>query len=273
MTQTAIITGATQGLGLAIARTLVGAGFGQLVITGRSAIKGEAAAAELREMGAAVHLVTGDLAEVSHCRDVVAQAIGRFGRLDSLINSAGMTDRGSILDTSPERYDALMAVNLRAPFFLIQEGAKAMRDRNVAGTIVNISSIAAHGGHTFVSAYSAAKAGLSALTRNAAFSLLPDRIRVNAINLGWMDSPGEQATRQRFHGATGAEDRGWLDAARGALPFGRLIAPDEAARLAVFLATDASGVMTGSVVDYDQTVIGCSDEIALPSRLADRTWA
>jgi NAD(P)-dependent dehydrogenase (short-subunit alcohol dehydrogenase family) len=273
MTQTAIITGATQGLGLAIARRLAEAGFGQLVITGRSAARGEAAAEELRGMGAAVHLVVGDLADVGHCRDIVAQAISRFGHLDSLINAAGMTDRGTILDTSPERYEALMAVNLRAPFFLIQDAAKAIRNGGIAGTIVNVSSIAAHGGHSFVSAYSAAKAGLSALTRNAAFSLLPDRIRVNAINLGWMDSPGEQATRQRFHGAASAEDRGWLEDVRAQLPFGRLIAPDEAARLAVFLATGASGLMTGSVVDYDQTVIGCSDAIAMPDRLADQTWA
>ena len=106
------------------------------------------------------------------------------------MNAAGITDRGAISDTTPELFERMMAVNLRAPFFLIQDAAAVMRRERIAGTIVNILSMSAHGGQPFLSPYSISKGALATLTKNAAFSLMPWRIRVNGLNLGWMDTPG-----------------------------------------------------------------------------------
>jgi NAD(P)-dependent dehydrogenase (short-subunit alcohol dehydrogenase family) len=101
-------------------------------------------------------------------------------------------------------------------------------------------------------AYAASKAALNILTKNVAYSVMRRRIRVNALNLGWMDTPAEDATQRRYH----SKGKEWLKAAEARQPFGRLLKPDEVARAIAFLASDESGMMTGAVVDFDQSVIG-----------------
>src|SRR5690606_9205888 len=172
-----------------------------------------------------------------------------------LVNAAGDTDRGTIFDTSPELYQRLMAVNLRAPFFLIQDAAAVMKRLGIAGAIVNIQSMSAHGGQPFLSAYSISKAGLAALTKNAAYGLQPHRIRVNGLNIGWMATPGEDAIMRLRHDA----QDGWLEEAAAAQPFGRLIDPVEVAKAVAYLASDESGLMSGSNIDFDQTILGAHD--------------
>ena len=113
--------------------------------------------------------------------------------------SPALTDRGTILDTSPELFDRMFAVNVRAPFFLMQDAAKIMRREKIPGAIVNILSMSGHGGQPFISAYSGSKGALATLTKNIAFSLMPDHIRVNGLNIGWMDTPGEHAIQMRYH--------------------------------------------------------------------------
>ena len=103
----------------------------------------------------------------------------------------------------------MFAVNVRAPFFLMQEAAKIMRREKIEGTMVNILSMSAHGGQPFISAYCGSKGALATLTKNAAFSLMPWRIRVNGLNIGWMNTPGEDRIMRTYHGA---ED-GWLEKA------------------------------------------------------------
>ena len=103
--------------------------------------------------------------------------------------------------------------------------------------------------------YSTSKHALESLVRNAAFSLMPERIRVNMLNPGWMDTPAEHETQQRFHDAP--DD--WLVAAEAAQPFGRLLKPQEVARGICFLASAESGMMTGASVDFDQTIPGAGD--------------
>ena len=263
----AIVTGGTQGVGEQIARRLVERGLMKLVITGRQAERGLRLAEELSSASVKAVFVAADLAHPEAASQVISAAEREFGRIDILVNAAGDTSRGTILDTSVATFDRLFAVNVRAPFFLIQEAVKVMRRERISGAIVNIISMSGHGGQSFISPYCASKGALATLTRNVAFSLLPDRIRVNGLNIGWTDSPGERAMMASVIGP--GSDR-FLAEAGAKLPFGRLLDPVEIARAAVFLATPESGIMTGSVVDYDQSVVGCSDSGPQPNgRLPD----
>jgi NAD(P)-dependent dehydrogenase (short-subunit alcohol dehydrogenase family) len=262
----AVVTGGTQGLGEAIARLFAARGAAGLVICGRQSHKGEAVAADLTGQGCRTVFVRADLGAVDDARAVVAAAERAFGRVDALVNAAGITDRGTIFDTSPELFDRMVAVNLRAPFFLMQEAAKLMRRERVEGAMVNILSMSAHGGQPFLTPYSMSKGALATLTKNAAFSLMPWRIRVNALNIGWMNTPGEDRIMRTVHGATD----GWLEKAAAEQPFGRLIEPDEVARACAFLCSAESGLMTGAVIDFDQSVAGCYESAPHPAPKDER---
>ena len=258
----AVITGGTQGLGETIARLFAARGAAGLVICGRNAERGAAVAADLTAGGCRTVFVRADLEHVADCRAVIAAADTAFGKVDVLVNAAAITDRGTILDTSEELFDRMFAVNVRAPFFLIQDAAKIMRREKITGTIVNIQSISGHGGQSFISAYCASKGALATLTKNVGFALMADRIRVNGLNIGWMDSPGEHRIQTEYHGS----DANWLAAAEARQPFGRLIKTGEVARAVAYLASDESGLMTGSVIDFDQQIIGAGDTPAHPQR-------
>jgi NAD(P)-dependent dehydrogenase (short-subunit alcohol dehydrogenase family) len=257
----AVVTGGTQGLGAAIASLFVERGASGVVICGRSRDKGEAKARELSEAsGADVRYVQADLSQVDDCRAVIAAADARFGRIDVLVNAAAMTDRGTILDTDPALFDRIFATNVRAPFFLMQETVRVMRRERTEGTIVNICSMSAMAGQPFIAAYCASKGALATLTQNTGYALLRNRIRVNGLNLGWMASDGEDLIQREYHGAS--DD--WLAQAGAAQPFGRLIEPEEAARAVAFLASGESGLMTGSMVNYDQSVWGAFNDAPHP---------
>src|SRR5690349_16610484 len=167
----AIVTGSTQGLGEGIATLFAERGAAGLVICGRNAEKGQRVA---QKLGARcpTHYVQADLGNVEDCRKVTATAQAKFGRVDALVNAAALTDRGTLLDTSPELWDRIFAVNVRAPFFLMQECTRIMQRKKIAGTMVNILSMSAHGGQPFITAYCSSKGALLTLTKNVAFSLL-----------------------------------------------------------------------------------------------------
>jgi NAD(P)-dependent dehydrogenase (short-subunit alcohol dehydrogenase family) len=251
----AVVTGGSQGVGEAIARTFGREGAAGLVICGRNAGKGEAVAQAITDAGCPTWFVRADLSKVADARAVIAEADRRFGRIDALVNAAGISDRGNIFDTTEERFDEIFAVNVRAPFFLIQGAVTIMKREKIAGAIVNIQSMSAHGGQPFITAYCSSKGALATLTKNVAHSLLKFRIRCNGLNIGWMSTPGEDRIMKTYHGA---ED-GWLEEAVKAKPFGRLLDPYEVARACVYLASDDSGLMTGANIDFDQNVVGAGD--------------
>lgn len=249
----AVISGGTQGLGAAIASHLAKAGAAGLVTCGRNAEKGLAVAKKIQaETKCPVHFVLADLVQVSDCRTVIATADKLFGRVDILVNAAGITDRGDILTTDEELFNRMFAVNTRAPFFLMQEAIRRMIRDQIQGAIVNIGSTSALAGQPFISSYCASKAALATLTRNTAFAAMRNQIRVNQLNIGWMASEGEDQTQREYHGA----DENWLEKASSNQPFKRLIAPEEVAKAVTFLVSEDAGLMTGSVINFDQSVWG-----------------
>ncbi|MBZ9681753.1 SDR family oxidoreductase [Mesorhizobium sp. B2-7-3] len=250
----ALVTGSTQGIGRAIAETLARSGAAGLLITGRDSKRGEAVAAELSALGTPTLFVAADLGDTETPALLAQACIERFGRIDGLVNAAGLTDRASFLDATPDDWSALFAVNARAPFFLMQAAIADMKKRGHGGAIVNILSINAHCGSPELAVYSATKGALATLTKNAANAHRFDRIRVNGINVGWTDTPAERIMQAQTLG----NGPGWLDAANAAQPFGRLLKPDDIANLAVFLLSDAAGPMTGAVIDQEQAVIGAN---------------
>jgi NAD(P)-dependent dehydrogenase (short-subunit alcohol dehydrogenase family) len=249
-----IVTGSTQGLGAAIARRVVALGAAGIVVCGRDARRGAAVRDELAALGADALFAAADLVDPDQCRAVVQACDERFSRLDGLVNSAGLSSRGTLDDTSVELWDRLFAVNVRAPFVLMQEAARVMR-RGGAGSVVNVITMASHGGEPALTAYSASKAALATLTRNAGYQLQPDRIRVNGLNIGWTATDGEHAVQT---GVGQPED--WEAAADASRPFGRLLRPDDIAPMATYLLSDAAAMVTGSVIDFDQTVVGTYGE-------------
>lgn len=249
-----LVTGATQGIGRAIAETLARSGAAGLLITGRDRKRGDAVAAEFSALGTQTVFAAANLGDPD-APDRLAQAcIERFGRIDGLVNAAGLTDRASFIDASLDDWSSLFAVNARAPFFLMQAAIADMKKRGQGGAILNILSINAHCGSPELAVYSATKGALATLTKNAANAHRFDRIRVNGINVGWTDTPAEHVMQADTLG----HGPGWLDAANAAQPFGRLFSVDDIANLAVFLLSDAAGPMTGTLVDQEQWVIGAN---------------
>jgi NAD(P)-dependent dehydrogenase (short-subunit alcohol dehydrogenase family) len=249
-----IVTGSTQGLGEAMVHDLADHGASGLVITGRDEKRGKAVVAALAEKKVAAIFVGGELADVATCRNIVAECDRKFGRVDGLVNAAGITDRGTIENTTEELFDRLIAVNTRAPFFLMQECVKRMKRDRIKGSMVNVASMSAHGGQPFLTPYSTSKGALVIMTKNVAHALRKDRIRCNVINLGWTDTPAEHLI-QRKEGAP----ENWLEKAEARQPFGRLIKPMDCARLTTFLLSDHSEMITGAVIDLDQNVMGAYD--------------
>lgn len=249
-----LVSGGTQGVGAAVARAAAREG-AVVAVTGRRPEPGEALVAELRKGGADAMFVVTDVADPAQAQASVAAVLAAHGRVDCLVNAAGLTSRGTLLDTTPELFDAHVAINLRGPFFTMQAVVRDMVARKAPGTVVNVITSSEHGGQPFLAPYVAAKAGLAGLTRNAAHAHRWDRVRINGVNIGWTETEGEDATQREFHGA----DDGWRERAAATLPMGKLGQADEIAEFIVFLLSERSGVVTGSVIDWDQNILGGLD--------------
>jgi NAD(P)-dependent dehydrogenase (short-subunit alcohol dehydrogenase family) len=247
-----LVTGGASGVGAAAARRAAEWGAAGIVLVDRDADRGAASAATLEGLGSRALFVQADLAEPDAPARALHATDETFGRLDGLVNAAASTERGGLLDATAAFIDRLNAVNVRAPFLLMQGAAKLMQRGGAGGGIVNILSVNAHCGAINLAAYSATKGALATLTRNAANTLAPDRIRVNGIYLGWTETPTEHRV-QEIESPDGAN---WLAAASARLPFGRLIDVEELADLIAFLLSRHAGVMSGALIDYNQEVVG-----------------
>lgn len=249
----AIVTGGTQGLGKAIAINFAKGGARGIVILGRNEDRGnEVANSITKELGCKTLFIKTELSNVEDCRQAVATTKKEFSQIDILVNAAGITNRGNIVETSEELFDKMIGVNVKGPFFLTQDVVKIMIEQEIKGSIVNIGSQAALTGQPFLASYSLSKGALATLTKNTAFALLKNNIRVNQLNIGWMASDGEHQIQTKFHNAP----ENWLEEASKHQPFGRILGTDEVAKAVAFLASEDSGMMTGSVIDFDQSVVG-----------------
>jgi NAD(P)-dependent dehydrogenase (short-subunit alcohol dehydrogenase family) len=248
-----LVTGAIQGLGRAIALEAARSGAAAIVLTDRNPKRAEEVVAEISKLGAKAAFIAADLQEPEAPTRIISAAIEQFGKLDGLVNAAGLSDRGSVATADTALFDQLFAVNTRAPLFLMQGVIRHLQERKAPGSIVNVLSFQAHGAAVNLAIYGATKAALALLTKNAAFAHRNDRIRIFGINLGWADTDGEREMQAIKLG----KGESWLADAEARMPWGRLIKPDDVARLALFLLSDASIPMTGALIDQEQlTVLG-----------------
>ena len=252
----AIVTGGAQGIGFAVAEALADEGCRALALVGRSQEKGDKAVASLKKSGVDAIFISADVAKVADCKRAVAIAISHFGTVNALVNAAATSARGSLVETSEDVFDQIFNTNVRGPFFLMQGVVAHLLDKKAPGSIVNVLSMSAHCGQSFLAPYSSSKGALATLTKNVANAYRSNRIRSNAVLPGWMDTEGEDIVQKKWHGAS--DD--WLAKAEAGQPMGQLVKPAQLARLISYMVSPQSGVMTGSLVDYDQNVAGTSPE-------------
>jgi NAD(P)-dependent dehydrogenase (short-subunit alcohol dehydrogenase family) len=235
----AIVTGASSGLGARFARVLDAAGANVVLVARRL----EHLEALAEELGDALP-VQCDLQQTDQLDNVVAKTMERYGRIDVLVNNAGMVDAEPAIDEPLERFKDVIAVNLVAPFALAQRAARAMLDGGAGGAIVNVASILGLRGVGQIpqAGYAASKGGVVNLTRELAAQWARKGIRVNAIAPGWFES---EMTEDMF-----AEESGHKWVARRA-PMGRHGREGELDGALLFLAGDASTYVTGQIVAVD----------------------
>jgi NAD(P)-dependent dehydrogenase (short-subunit alcohol dehydrogenase family) len=246
----AIVTGGASGIGNEVAKRFVAEG-GSVVINGRDGAKAEAAAHKIDPTGKRVAVHAGDIALPATGKAVVKTAIDRFGRLDVLFNNAGIFTPKPFLDVDEVEYDRFLDIILKGKFFVAQAAAKAMKDSGRGGAIAQTGSMWALQaiGATPSTAYSAAKAGVHALTKNLAIELAPYKIRVNAIAPGVIETPVFNAF------LTPEQVAAVLPTFKAMHPLGRNGQPADAAEALLFLASDQASFITGVVLPVDGGVM------------------
>jgi NAD(P)-dependent dehydrogenase (short-subunit alcohol dehydrogenase family) len=245
-----VVTGSTSGIGRGIAEHFAGLG-SNVLVHGRDRTDGLETVRRVKAAGREAEYFEGDLTSEETCRALIGFAVERFGGLDILVNNAADTGRGDLEHIPVARWDTIMAVNLRAPFILLQASIPHMKARG-GGSVVNIGSILAYVGETKLGAYSVSKGGLMTFTKNAASLLNRYRIRVNQINVGWTLTEGERRVKREDE-RKGEE---WIEQATATRPFGRLLRPLDIAYASEYFASDESECVTGSVLDLEQYPAG-----------------
>ena len=241
----AVVTGSTQGLGAAIATLYVKEG-AKVVLTGRSAADGKAVA---KRLGRNAIFEETDLVRVDDCRRLIDVAIKRFGKVDILVNNAVDATRTTVDDVTPEIFDGIFALNLRAPLLLAHHAIKSLRKER--GVIINIGSINAFMGEPRLLVYAASKGALVTASRNLANYLKFDRVRVYCVNCGWMDTEGERAMMKHL-----GHPADFIDRAGKGWPLGRILKPSEVAEVALFLASERAAPFSGQVIELEQFPTG-----------------
>lgn len=236
--KTALVTGATSGIGRAAAEQLAALGH-HVVVSGRDAERGDAVVQGIRAAGGTADFVAADLRDEAGARQLAARATELGGgRVDVLVNSAGIFPFGPTAETTEQGFDDVMGINVKAPYFLVAALAPAMAERG-SGAVVNVTTMVAEFGAAGMGVYGASKAALVLLTKSWAAEFGPSGVRVNAV------SPGP--TRTEGTAAMGEA----LDQLAAAGPAGRPGTAAEVAEAIVFLVTDAASFVHGAVLPVD----------------------
>ncbi|HET7697146.1 MAG TPA: SDR family oxidoreductase [Vicinamibacterales bacterium] len=241
--QTVVVTGATSGIGRAAALRFARDGASILAVGRKAAALAEVAHAVELAGGRCVTLET-DVTAASAPASIAAAAGEAFGRLDTLVNAAGIIASGTIENTSDGAWDEMLDINLRAPFRLMRSAAPLLIASR--GSVVNVSSVTGLRAFPGVLAYCVSKAGVDQLTRCAALELAPHGVRVNAVN------PGVTVTN--LHRRSGVDEEkyaAFLERSKTTHPLGRAGEPEEIAELIWFLASDRAGWITGETISID----------------------
>jgi len=236
-----LVTGGGRGLGQGIAQALAESG-SDLVIAARSEEQLAQTAADISsQTGVRVETVVTDLAAPGAPDALVDEALGRFGRLDVLVNNAGMNVRKPFLEITPEEYDRVLALNLKAVYFTSQKAAQEMASRG-GGKIINLASLSSVMGIANISAYGASKGGVLAFTKALAVELAPLGITVNAV------APGYIRTAMTDDAFQDQDRYAWMVSR---IPLGRTGEPWDIGSAAAFLASPAADYLTGEVIYVD----------------------
>ncbi|MEV5542879.1 glucose 1-dehydrogenase [Saccharopolyspora shandongensis] len=258
----ALVTGGSRGIGLAAAKRLAEAG-AHVFVSGHDTGEVHAAVEAIRSAGGDAQGWASDLREFAMTERLVEHAATAFGRVDIVVNAAGIQRYGTVADTAEQTWDEVFALNVKALFGVCKYAIPWMR-RHGGGSIVNVASVQAFATQAQVAAYTASKSAIVGLTRAMAVDHAAEHVRVNVVCPGSVDSPMLRWAADRFAGD--GESSESLIASWGAMhPVGRVAQPEEVAEVIAFLASPAASFVTGADVRVDGALLA-SLPVALPSR-------
>lgn len=240
----AVVTGAGTGIGRACAETLAREG-ASVVAANRNAANGEETVRRIEAAGGRAVYCRTDVSREEDCAKAARTAVERYGKLDVLINNAGIFPRASLGQTTPELLEEVLGVDLKGPLYMCKHAIPEM-EKAGGGSIVNVGSIHGMIGGANLVAYAAAKGGLLNLTRTLARAYASKLIRVNYLIPGWVITEGEIVIQ-----AKEGHDEQWLAEVGKRQPMGRHQVPQDAANAALFLASDESSQVTAAVINTD----------------------
>lgn len=243
----AVITGGATGVGLAVARRMAEEG-ARVVITGRRADVGHKVVDSLRKAGLEAAFVPADVSDAEQVRGLMEQAVNVYGRIDILVNNAAVFTPGKFMETDYEQWRKEFDVIVNGTYFCTKEAAKYMIAQGIRGHIVNVSSINSTRALEESSHYNAAKGALDQITRNTALELMEHGIRVNAVALGFIETPMSVVDGVNEHETDWFRD---IYVGRKKIPQQRQGQPEEAAGVIAFLASKDASYMCGAVVPVD----------------------
>lgn len=238
-----LVTGSTTGIGEGMVRIFAREG-AKVMIHGR---RGDHAENLVKELGSNASYVVGALEDPDVPEMLIEKTVAHFGRIDGLVNNAAVMTRGTIEETDFQAFDHTVAVNLKAPFFLIRAVIPHFR-RQGGGRILNIGSVNAYCGERSQCIYATCKGALMTLTRNVADVYAEERVCVNQLNVGWTLTPNEQALKAK----EGLPENWPSKLPRTFAPAGRLLSPEDIAWAAVYFLSDESALINGAVLDLEQ---------------------
>lgn len=239
MKQTAIVTGGSRGIGRAVAVRLAKDGMNLVINYRGNSVAAEETERICRELGAEVLLVQGDVSRAEDCEKLAAQAKEAFGRVDVLVNNAGITRDGLLARMTEEDFRAVLDVNLVGPWNMMKAVNRIMMKQRY-GRIVNLSSVTGLMGNMGQTNYAAAKAGIVGMTKSYAREVASRGITVNAVAPGFIDTDMTEAMPE------GAKDK-----IITGIPMGRTGKPEDVAEAVAFLASEQAGYITGEVLRVD----------------------